>query len=1716
MLAAALLFGTRAGLAEPARTLRGHVPDAVGRLKAVSDIEGGTNLQLAVGLSLRNKPALTNLLKELYNPASPNFHHYLSVDQFTEQFGPSTEDYQKVTDYLRSQGLKVTATHPNRMLVDVAGAAANVQKAFHVHLRVFKHPTEKRNFFAPDTEPWVDGTVPVLDVMGLDNYIVPHPLDLKRKTGSPIAANVTNYAEIGSGPGGTFIGKDFRTAYVPGVTNTGTGQYIGLVEFGPYYLNDIPTYEAQAGLPTTIAVSNIFLNGVTEPPTPGLDAGEQALDIEMSISMAPGATVLYYGGESVDTIYSKIATDNLAKQISCSFGFGIDSTTEQLYQEFVAQGQNFFQASGDSGAEVGALNPPACEPYITLVGGTALYTVTPGGAWQQELAWVGSGGGVSTFYAIPDYQQGINMTPIFGSSTMRNFPDVAMMADTVIFIAANNGTGGVGGTSCSSPQYAGFYALANQQAASLGQPPLGFFNPALYAIGKSANYTKCFHDITSGNTVNGSSGANRFISAVGYDLCTGWGSPNGSNLINALTGAGSNTFFLYGSPAAVNLVAGGGAGGVWITEQAMNGVLVPVTLSVSNLPAGVTGTFGSTATNGAILTLSADNTAVAGAYTATVYGTSTSATQTTVVTIVIQNQTPGTTQVGLAFNYAAIYNDGVNFSGGADGGGRAYSGNLIGTGLSWNGCQFTRGAANTLDTVQCQGQAVTLPHGQYSSLQLLAAAVNGNQASQRFTVVYTDGTSNTFTQSLSDWTSPQNYAGEAAVLATPYRNVSGGRDVLTRVYVYGYSFGLNNTKTVASIRLPHNNNVLILAMTLANDFTLYGAPASIVLTAGGKAATYLMAGPVGAFSGSVNLTVSGLPTGVTASFNPSASSTGSILTLTSVSAALPSSTNIAIAGTLSGLVHNVNVNLSVVAPVPGSTLVSLGSLFSVAGTYSDGSTFGSTGGLDGAGDAYSANLLTTAPNWDGVVFNLGTASGLNAVPCSGQTIPLPVSQYTGLVFLGAAVNASQPSQTFQVNYTDGSSSTFTQSISVWTAAQNYAGESVAVSGGYANTSAGSRNPSMPVNLYGYALPLNDTRTLASVTLPNNTNVLILAMEAANVPTPVSLAPYFNDTGIYTDGTSFGGASGLGNGAYSYSANALGSTVIWDSVQFNLGPPNTRNVIECASQTIALPTNHYTSMLILASGANANQVSQSFLLTYTDGTSTTISQSISYWVSPTAYASQFIADTMTYRLQQGSVSSASIYVYGYLIPVNNTKSVQSLKLPSNANVDILALSMANTPLPVSLQASYNRAGLFNNGTAFSTSGFDNDGNSLSATLLGSMTSWHNSTFEYGLPNVNNVVSGAGQVVTLPPCQASSMLVLAASVNGSQAGQGFKVTYTNGATSSFSQNMSDWASPQSYAGESTVVTMPYRLSTSGSQEGPTVYLFGYTFPLASGNVVQSLTLPNNGNMEVVAVTLSNFTAAVPERPIIAPSSEPQSVAVTNGSPATFAVTAIGTPILTYQWQKNGVTLPNGGNVTGATANSMTLTTVSTNDAASYTVVVSNPFGSIISSIATLTIVTGPSITNQPLPLTVTNGSPAVFTVGATGTPPLFCQWQVNSTNLSDGGIIAGSTSATLTLLDADATNAGLYDVVITNAYGSVTSSPVALSLAFLLQSAAQNGNTVTFAWPTTPGDTYQVQYTTDLSSTNWINLGPPFVASGLITGGSDDVGPDPQRFYRIVQQ
>ncbi|MGD0412956.1 MAG: choice-of-anchor tandem repeat GloVer-containing protein, partial [Verrucomicrobiota bacterium] len=534
-----LQFATAAQPAQP-QLLPGHVPAAVAHLTAVGRLEGSRELQLAIGLPLRNKAELTNLLQAIYNPASPDYRHYLTPAQFAERFGPTEQDYRAVTEFAVANGLKVAATHPNRTLLDVAGTVSSIEKALHVTMRTYAHPREKREFYAPDAEPSLDLAAPVLHISGLDNYLLPHPMNLRKLPGGGAMGLLP---ATGSGPGGAYMGNDFRAAYVPGLALTGTGQSVGLLEFDGYYPSDITNYAGLAGLPA-VPLKNVLLDGFNG--VPGGGNIEVALDIDMAVCMAPGlSSVIVYEGEEPDDVLNRMATDDLANQLSASWTYPIDAETEQIFQQFGAQGQSFFNAAGDGDAYVGPVSPPSDDPNLTSVGGTTLTTSGPGGAWVSETVWnwdvefgadydgEGTGGGISATYPIPFWQTNLSMATNQGSTAYRNVPDVAMVADNVFLVADDGLTGEVGGTSCATPLWAAFTALVNEQAAASGRPPLGFLNPAVYALGQSANYTNGFHDITNGNNTWSESPSN-FYAVAGYDLCTGWGTPGGSNLVNLL------------------------------------------------------------------------------------------------------------------------------------------------------------------------------------------------------------------------------------------------------------------------------------------------------------------------------------------------------------------------------------------------------------------------------------------------------------------------------------------------------------------------------------------------------------------------------------------------------------------------------------------------------------------------------------------------------------------------------------------------------------------------------------------------------------------------------------------------------------------------------------------------------------------------------------------------------------------------------------------------------------------------------------------------------------------------------------------------------------------------------------------------------------------------------------------------------------------------------
>lgn len=526
--------------------LNGHVPSAIARfhLQPLYSLPETNQLTLAISLPLRNEQALNDLLKQTYDPNSPNYHHYLTPDQFTAQFGPSRQDYDALVQFFRSNGLTVTRVYSNRMLLDASGTVGTIQKVFNTTLRAYHHPTENRTFFAPDRDPIINLTVPIKHVDGLDNFVIPRPAI--RRISSSSRSSATRPA-LGSGPGGGYMGGDFRAAYTPGVSLNGAGQSVALFELDGYYASDIASYEQQANLPAETLVNIPIDGGVGSP---GGGASEVSLDIEMVVSMATNLSkVIVYEApngppSSEPDMLNQIASDDIAKQISSSWLVGDDPSYDAYYKQMAAQGQSFFQASGDDGAYYNGISEWADDTNITLVGGTTLSTTGAGGAWTSETVWNwyssgkgtgGSGGGVNfNNIPIPAWQKNVGMTNNQGSTTLRNVPDVALTADNIYVIYGGGLTGDFGGTSCAAPLWAAFTAMVNQQALTEGLPTVGFINPAVYAIGLSGNYTNCFHDITTGNNTNTTVG-NEYFATIGYDLCTGWGTPAGSNLINALT-----------------------------------------------------------------------------------------------------------------------------------------------------------------------------------------------------------------------------------------------------------------------------------------------------------------------------------------------------------------------------------------------------------------------------------------------------------------------------------------------------------------------------------------------------------------------------------------------------------------------------------------------------------------------------------------------------------------------------------------------------------------------------------------------------------------------------------------------------------------------------------------------------------------------------------------------------------------------------------------------------------------------------------------------------------------------------------------------------------------------------------------------------------------------------------------------------------------------------
>ena len=577
-------------------TISGHVPDLIKTSAALGLLPSNQTLLCSITLLTRNPEGLADLLRGLNDPHDSRYGQYLTPDQFGAQFGPSQAQYSTLITYLQSRGLTVVRTFPSRTYLSVSGTVGQLDSAFGVTLKQFRDPTG-RVFHSPDTEVKVPLLIAGLisTVTGLDDANPPTPMlhQIRRRALSKIKALVPladegplvqDPGEQGTGPGGGFAPADFRTAYgLNGTALDGTGQTIAIIEYGTNVNpKDALRYEGQFNLGRQ-SILFIPVDGGTA--TYAADGpAETDLDIASQLSMAPKASLrLYLQGDSgslTDAIY-QVGTDNIAKQLSISYGFGSESRTattpsanqtaiNAAYTQLAAQGISVYVSTGDSGSQADgngrtSVDISSSAPMVCGVGGTALTVQSPGvdETYRAESTWNynntaaggADGGGISRQWTVPSYQ--INAatfaSAVSGSNvskTNRNLPDISADASPetgiAIYVSQDPGLSGAGwyifgGTSESAPLWAGFTALVNQNRALAGLSPLGFPNNSLYplaytSIGLTKSYASIFHDIADLSSNLTVAGGTNFAAVTGFDDSTGLGTMTGPPMIAALSG----------------------------------------------------------------------------------------------------------------------------------------------------------------------------------------------------------------------------------------------------------------------------------------------------------------------------------------------------------------------------------------------------------------------------------------------------------------------------------------------------------------------------------------------------------------------------------------------------------------------------------------------------------------------------------------------------------------------------------------------------------------------------------------------------------------------------------------------------------------------------------------------------------------------------------------------------------------------------------------------------------------------------------------------------------------------------------------------------------------------------------------------------------------------------------------------------------------------------
>jgi pseudomonalisin len=1023
---------------------------------------------------------LQQLLADQQNPKSPSYHKWVSPAEFGLRFGPTDQDIADASGWLKKSGFTIDEVGNGRMWINFSGDVQKVERAFQTNIRNFE--VDGKMHFANATDPSIPRALAglVQGVVSLHDFTT-H----RNSTASQLPSDFTN-----AGGAHLLAPGDFATIYnvkplynaVPAID--GTGQTIAIVGRTDINLTDVQFFRSFFGLP---AKDPVFIHNGPDPGDLGPPEETEAdLDVEWSGAVAKNATIDFVisqtgATDGVALSAQFIVNTNLANIMSTSFGLcestlGVTGNNfwNTLWAQAAAQGITSFVSAGDSGAAacddskalVGtsvAVSGLASTPNNIAVGGTqfnegagAFWAATndpidqssalsyiPEIAWNESGSVAGgsnlfsTGGGASSVYPKPAFQVGTGV-PLDGA---RDIPDVSLSSAShdgyLIVQAHTTGTTGlfsVGGTSAASPSFAGLMALVVQKTG-VAQ---GNANPVFYSMGQNqfgGGGIAVYHDTTTGNnTVPGIAG---FSAGVGYDLVTGWGSVDASQMVNFWNNNGTPDFSLAATPASQSVNQGSTAT-YTVTESVFDNYSNTVTFSVSGLPTGASPTFTPPTLSGAgtsSLSITTLATTPLGSYPLTITGTDGVLTHTASATLVIT--TPDfsltaapsvqTVVVGNTANYTATvaalngYAGTVNLSvSGLPAGALPLFTPASVTGSGSAGLAITTTAGTTpsgsypLVITATDG---VLTHSASVTLVVSNFVISASPAS----VTVQQGTSATYTVSLttaSGYVGTVNFSVSGLPISTtpvfsPTSLTASGTSTLTISTSATSPLTPPGTYPLtisASDGISTATTQVVLVVTAIGDFGISISPTSQTVNQGQNIGYGVTVSASGGFTGFVNLSIAGVPPGATATFNPTTVQSSGLSSLAIVPGAnTPGGTyTLTITGTSGPLVHSATATLTILVPdfsfsaSPASQSVSVGLSTSYSITFSTINNYVGTVSFSVSGLPAGTAPTFNPPSLSSAGSTTLSISTTNSAPAG--TYPLTITGSDGTLTHTASVN----------------------------------------------------------------------------------------------------------------------------------------------------------------------------------------------------------------------------------------------------------------------------------------------------------------------------------------------------------------------------------------------------------------------------------------------------------------------------------------------------------------------------------------------------------------------------------------------------------------------------------------------------------------------------------------------------------------------------------------